>query len=111
MNKTFSQQCQDLRRPHAAVCFTRAILLNKLAHGPGTSGRSKCFQLKTRFVEESIRLAPEAVFLDDFQLRGGTVGVTYPTLGRLHVRLGDLNADTQQWVFHQIRMHCQRKVS
>jgi hypothetical protein len=105
----FSRLCSETRRTHSKSCFRKAITYNDFAHQVVMSGRKECFAMKTRYVENAIRLAPEAVYVDDFQLTGGgLIGIAYPGVGRLHLKLGDLSEDVQQFVWNQIRLQCSR---
>ena len=111
MSISFKSLCSELERPHARACFGRAMRLNRIAHGANTRGRRVCFKMKTLAVEQAIRLAPDALYVDDFQLPGGgTIGVSWPGVGRLHVKLKNLASDTRQWVWKQICLQCARAV-
>ena len=71
----------------AESCFREAMLLNRLAHSPGVRGRRACFRRKTERVVRAIRLAPEAIIVDEVRVvNGQVVGLTFPKVGRLHVK-------------------------
>jgi len=107
MPQPFREICEELRRPHARACFRKAISYNRFAHASMSSCAGHWFKIKTSLVETAIRLALEALYIDDFQLGGGgIVGVTFPGVGRLHVRLGNLANDIQEFVWNQIRLQC-----
>jgi len=108
MSRSFRTVCEQLRRPHARACLCRAMLCNRLAHSAVVvGGRQEFFNMKTRSVEQAIRLAPEGFYVDDFRLHGGgLVGITGLDGLRFHVKLGDLADDTQAFVWDQIRRQC-----
>ena len=107
MDPDFRAVCDDLRRDHARRCFRRAVQYNQFAHNEAIQGRSQCFQMKARCIERAIRLAPEALYVDDFQLAGGgVVGITFPGLGRLHIKLGTLSGDIKEFIWRQIKDQC-----
>ncbi len=111
MNISFRSLCYGLERPHTKACFRRAMQLNRFAHDTKVRGTRVCFKMKTLAVEQAIRLAPDALYVSEFQLPvGGTVGVTWPGVGRLHVKLKNLASDTRQWVWKQICLQCARPV-
>ncbi len=65
--------------------------------------------MKTQLIEQTIRLAPEAVYIDEFSLEGGGVtGITMPGVGRLHVKLGELSEEGRAFVWKQICQQCSR---
>ncbi len=89
------------------MSFVRARRLNAVPHEPAAWGRTSAFRHKCRAVENAIRLAPESLYVDDFQLRrGGTVGITMPGEGRLHVKLGALSQAAREFVWRQILLQC-----
>ena len=107
MIPAFSAVCHNLKRLHARRCFAQAVRYNRLAHDDAVRGKRACFAMKARCIEAAIRLAPEAVYVDDFQLAGGgIVGITFPEIGRLHVKLAGLSEYGQQFVWTQIKKQC-----
>jgi hypothetical protein len=109
---SFREFCAARRFPDAESCFRRALRFNRFAHDNAVGGRSTCYEMKTKAVEQAIRLSPSSLCVDDFRLAGDVlVGISLPGVGRVHLRLGDLTAETKEWVWRRLRGDARRTQS